>query len=122
MRHHIIIAMGTNVGIESLKRGQQLLLSYFPDIHFTEIMPTAPLGSKFRGTHFYNALAACTTTHNPERIISILKNMEKRNGDSNELRDGGKVVLDIDLLKYDDKKFHEKDWDREYIKILATCL
>lgn len=27
----------------------------------------------------------------------------------------GKIAMDIDLLKYDNQRFHESDWTRDYI-------
>ena len=44
--------------------------------------------------------------------------MEQTCGNTDRLREQGIVVLDIDILKYGDKKMHIDDWQRPYIQQL----
>ena len=44
--------------------------------------------------------------------------METQCGNTEFLRNEGKIAMDIDLLKYDDQRFHENDWSRDYVKKL----
>ena len=44
--------------------------------------------------------------------------METQCGNTEFLRKEGKISMDIDLLKYNDQRFHESDWSRDYVKKL----
>ena len=39
-----------------------------------------------------------------------------------KLRRHGIVPIDLDLLLYDDERFHLQDWERSYIKDLLKLL
>lgn len=120
MNHRILIALGTNVGIDNIAKAKKALKETFADVSFSQTLPTAALGSKFQGTQFHNALASGFTTLEADEVVGRLKNIERATGDTRELRQDGKVVLDLDLLKYDDTRFHQADWDREYVRELIA--
>lgn len=124
MKHQVIIALGTNVEKAKILQAITTLQTLISDIKVSEIIPTLPLGSKFQHTQFYNALALGTTTKAADEMTMCLKDIERACGDTSSLRQSGHVVLDLDLMKYDNKKFHTSDWDREYIKELMrkTCI
>lgn len=120
MRHRIIIAFGTNAGIDRICEAKTLLRKNFTEISFSRVMQTEPIGKQFHGTTFYNAIACCSThIGKADDIVNILKALEKESGDREELRKAGKVVLDLDLLKYDNDVYHKDDWSRGYIKELT---
>lgn len=120
--HYITIALGTNVNIEEMLKAQEMLKASFPDIMFSRIMPTEPLGERFQGRAFYNAVASFTTDEKLADISLLLKQAETSCGNTRELRAMGTVVIDIDLLLYDSTRLHPTDWERQYIKILTTEL
>lgn len=120
MIHNIIIAFGTNAGINRIREAKALLRKNFTVISFSRVMQTEPIGKQFQGTIFYNAIACCSThIAKADNIVNILKALEKESGDREELRKAGKVVLDLDLLKYDNVVYHKDDWNRGYIKELT---
>ena len=90
-----------------------LLCEYMEDIRFTEAMSTKAIG--IRGKNFLNALAKGTTTDSHEAVNSKLKDIEKTCGNTDEKRQKGLIEMDLDILEYGGKRYHEKDWQREYI-------
>lgn len=120
MKHCVILALGTNSGKENIQKAQKVLRGAFQNLEFTSIVPTQPIGNIFQHTMFYNTLANGTTSKNVAEVVHMLKLIEKECGDSRELRRNGTVILDVDLLKFDEQIFHESDWDRAYIKELMS--
>ena len=47
-----------------------------------------------------------------------LKEMEKEMGRTPEEREQGIVRIDLDLLLFDQQRYHERDWERDYIRRL----
>lgn len=67
---------------------------------------------------YLNFLACYFTEDESEQIVAKTKQMETQCGNTKLLRKEGKIAMDIDLLKYDDQRFHESDWSRDYVKKL----
>lgn len=120
MKHHVIIALGTNVNEWKINEAQKIIKSISDDFSFSQTIQTEPIGKCFQNTMFYNALAVGTVGEiQPSELVCILKKMEHACGDNVQLRKKGTVVIDLDLLKYDSLIFHEADWNRPYIKKLV---
>jgi len=79
------------------------------------------MGKHF-GRFYINQLVSAETTLSSEDLTSRLKDTEKCLGRTPELRRHGIVPIDLDLLLYDDKRFHLQDWERSYIKDLLQLL
>ena len=110
----LLIAIGTNQHCsKNMKQAKMLLCEYMEDICFTEAMSTKAIG--IRGKKFLNALAKGTTTDSHEAVNSKLKDIEKTCGNTDEKRQKGLIEMDLDILEYGGKRYHEKDWQREYI-------
>lgn len=122
MSHKIILALGTNANPDYIKKGISALRSVFNIISVSETIETEALGDKFHDSIFFNALAVAYTDKTHIETNECLKRIEKECGNSRILREKGKVVLDIDLLKHDEQRFHEIDWERTYIKNLLITL
>ena len=117
----LIIALGTNTNrAENLARCKAELLALFPDISFTQAIETEPIG--LNCPNFLNALAWTHTEKTYDLVRNSLKSIERKCGDSREKRADGRVELDLDILKYGGKRFHQKDWERPYIKQLMETL
>ena len=56
----------------------------------------------------------------PNLLSEVLKETEKRQGRTHN--EDGIVTLDLDLLQYDDERFHHRDWERPYVKNLINEL
>ena len=50
----------------------------------------------------------------------VLKETERRLGRTHN--EDGIVAIDLDLLQYDDQKYHLRDWNRDYVKNLLNEL
>ncbi len=69
------------------------------------------------GPMYLNRLAMGTTTLTPDRLNSVLKDLEAKTG-----RNGHHVTIDLDLMLYDRQRYHERDWPRGYIQRLLPYL
>ena len=70
---------------------------------------------KGRGVMYLNQLVAGTTLLTAEELEMTLKAIEKEGH-----RSRGHVTIDLDLMLYNDARYHEKDWPRPYIQLLIN--
>lgn len=117
--HDILIAIGTNVIADRIRFVEVHLEQCFENVRFTHIIPTEPIGERFKGKQFFNAVMAGKTNLAMSEVEEQLKRIEQLAGNTLDKRNMGVVEADIDLLMYDDVKLHEKDWQRSYIKELV---
>lgn len=74
------------------------------------------------GVFYSNMLATFSTELDETTLITLLKKFELELDDTPELRKSGTVMMDIDLLQYDEERRHTDDWQRAYIKQLMEEL
>ena len=117
--HDILIAIGTNVIADRIRFVEVHREQCFENVRFTHIIPTEPIGERFKGKQFFNAVMAGKTNLAMSEVEEQLKLIEQLAGNTQDKRNMGVVEADIDLLMYDDVKLHEKDWQRSYIKELV---
>lgn len=117
--HNILIALGTNVIADRIRFVETCLEQSFEEVRFTQTIPTEPIGERFKGKQFFNAVMAGKTSMARNEVVEQLKRIEQLAGNTLDKRNMGVVEADIDLLMYDDVKLHEKDWQRSYIKELV---
>ena len=117
--HDILIAIGTNVIADRIRFVEVHLEQCFENVRFTHTIPTEPIGERFKGKQFFNAVMAGNTNMAKSEVEEQLKRIEQLAGNTQDKRNMGVVEADIDLLMYDDVKLHEKDWQRSYIKDLV---
>lgn len=118
--HHIIISLASNYNQEAnLEAARTILTQLLSEVHFTSAIYTEPINS-LRSEPYLNQLCQGTTALGPNLLSEVLKETEKRQGRTHN--EDGIVTLDLDLLQYDDERFHLKDWDRPYIKNLINEL
>ena len=117
--HDILIAIGTNVIADRIRFVEVHLEQCFENVRFTHIIPTEPIGERFKGKQFFNAVMAGNTNLAMSEVEEQLKRIEQLAGNTQDERNMGVVEADIDLLMYDEVKLHEKDWQRSYIKELV---
>lgn len=99
-----------------------MLQTYFPDITFTGVIVSEAYGQPSAAAPYANMMASCTTIMPQNALIHLLKTIESEAGNTRELRSNGIVMMDIDLMKYDDMQCHTNDWERPYIKRLYSML
>lgn len=120
--HDILIALGTNVIADKIRFVELCLEQSFESVRFTQIIPTEPIGERFKGKQFFNAVMVGTTHMAKSEVEEQLKRIEQLAGNTQDKRNMGVVEVDIDLLMFDDEKLHEKDWQRPYIKQLVGMI
>ena len=65
---------------------------------------------------YFNQLCQGTTALGEGLLCEVLKDMEKRLGRTRN--EDGIVAIDLDLLAYDGRRYHLRDWERNYVKDL----
>ena len=62
---------------------------------------------------YMNRLVRGTTSLHYDELQQLLKSIEASTG-----RSPHSVTIDLDLMQYDQQRYHEKDWPRPYIQQL----
>lgn len=110
----LIIALGSNKDAKkNMDKARGLLQHLFKGVVFTSCIWTDPIN--IESDKFLNCLAYAETTHQVKQLEMALKQIERRCGDGKSLRRTNIIKMDIDILQFDDVKYHEKDWTRPYI-------
>jgi 7,8-dihydro-6-hydroxymethylpterin-pyrophosphokinase len=149
--HHIIISLASNFNQEAnLEAARAQLTQLLTEAHFTSAIWTKPFGVIDHGpltidhsleatpfesklssldqcsmvngqcSMYLNQLCKGTTAFGFNLLNEVLKETEKRQGRTHN--EDGIVTLDLDILQYDDEKFHLRDWTRNYVKNLINEL
>ncbi|WP_018692741.1 2-amino-4-hydroxy-6-hydroxymethyldihydropteridine diphosphokinase [Algicola sagamiensis] len=97
----IFISIGTNIDREHyLNQAFHGLNQAFQGLKFSQVYESEAVG--FEGENFYNLVVEAQSDASVEQVVSILKQIEDKNG---RVRGGEKFsarTLDLDLLLYDD--------------------
>ena len=116
--HKTILGIGTNTDARfNMKQATDYLRYYFPNIKFTSTMETKPYGEKFT-TPFVNALAYFKTDLSKPEILQQLKTIEKTMGRLPSHKEEGIIIIDIDLMQWNNEILKPKDFERHYIQPL----
>ena len=108
MTHRVLIALGSNYQQAAhLQWAVQRLSQFVTDLH----LRTPDV--KGSGLMYMNQLALGTTTLSAVDLEQALKASETATG-----RNHQQVTIDLDLMLYDDERFHLRDWPRPYIQQL----
>lgn len=112
MKHQVIIALGSNyLPSVYIQWASERLATLLNDCRLSRKLWTTDI--KGSGKMYQNRLAYGTTELSVEELQAILKQLEIATGRTKE-----KVTIDLDLMQYDKERYHEKDWQRPYIKVL----
>ena len=112
MKHQVIVSFGsTHLPAAYIQWASTRLTYLLDDVRLSHSVWTLD----YLGTgHWYlNRLAYATTTLSADQLLAKLKAAEAETGRTPE-----NVTIDLDLMQYDDQRYHEKDWDRAYIQEL----
>ncbi len=116
----ILLSIGSNTFAKTnIDKAKRMLSNIFQDIQFSEPIFSEPEDDKYKYL-FRNILASCQTEMTPEEVIEKIKLTERAVGRSPKDKYLGKVVIDIDLLKYNEEILRPQDYEREYIQQLLT--
>ena len=117
----IIIALGTNKAQEAnMSAARELVAQLLPGLTFTRDLWTAPVG--IESDLFLNCLASGTTSLSYAEARSALKLIESQLGAEPSSKAAGIVAIDLDILLFNGRRYHQKDWNRTYIKQLLSEL
>ena len=122
----LLFATGTNsyLSDDRIILMKSRIFGLFKDnIRFTTLTKTDPIGME--SPEFTNCVGIAYTTLPLAIIKDEFKGIEQECGDTAEKRLENIVEMDIDILEYDGKRYHEKDWNRDYIINMlneAECL
>ena len=103
-----------------MRHAQQLLRTEYASIAFTPSIWTEPVGVV--SPPYLNCLATMTIEDNLSSLHDKTKAIERLMHSSREERKGNIVRIDIDILSFDRKHYHEDDWSRDYVKQLIEDL
>ncbi len=117
----ISIGANANRAIQMM-RARNLLTKELEGIRFTRMLTMPAYDKPKEGVFYSNMLATFNTELDETTLITLLKKFELELDDTPELRKSGTVMMDIDLLQYDEERRHTDDWQRAYIKQLMEEL
>ena len=114
--HEVIISLASNEHQEeNMAKAREQLTQFLTSVHFTSAIFTEPVGS-LRSEPYLNQLCQGTTALGEGLLCEVLKETEKRLGRTRN--EDGIVSIDLDLLQYDNRRHHLRDWGRSYVKAL----
>lgn len=96
-----------------------MLLRSFPGIVFTPAIMSEPYNELYTFP-FRNILAAFESELPPEEIIGKVKQVESGVGRTPHDKKIGRVLIDIDLIKYGDEILRPEDYERSYVQELLN--
>lgn len=116
MTHQTLISLASNYDQEeNLHQAHLCLAQILSDCHYTEAIWTEPFSSPTKTPLYLNQLVSAATQLPVEQLEAALKDIERRMGRTADERQKGIVRIDLDLLQFDDCRYHLRDWDRPYI-------
>ena len=118
--NYIIISIGSNYNQkENISFAKKKLAGMLGEqTCFTRDMWTEPVG--IQSEKFINCICISTTRHTLLQLTKAFKQLEKKCERSKKNDLISKIPLDIDILLYGNQRYHEKDWERQYIQELLN--
>ena len=118
--HDVILCLASNCQQKQyLEAARKLLCGVLADLRYTSEHWTDPVNAK-TPEKYLNQLATGTTSLDADTLNVHLKEIEQQLDRKHDK--SGVVTIDIDLLKYDDTRYHLRDWERDYVKDLLVEL
>ena len=109
MKHRVIIALGSNCRQAAhIHWASERLTFLLDDCRLSRMLWTADI--KGSGRWYINRLATGYTELSTDQLRQLLKQIEAETGRTPE-----QVTIDLDLMQYDEQRYHEKDWQRPYV-------
>ena len=119
--HSVILCLGSNADQEAnIQQAQQLLRNEYASIDFTPSIWTEPVG--VISPPYLTCLATMSIKDSLSCLHDKTKAIERLMHSSREERKDNIVRIDIDILSFDHKHYHEDDWSRDYVKRLIQDL
>ncbi|HHU26726.1 MAG TPA: 2-amino-4-hydroxy-6-hydroxymethyldihydropteridine diphosphokinase [Bacteroidales bacterium] len=117
-----LLTIGSNTFAKTnIDKAKRMLTFLFPNIIFSDPILSEPDDDRYSYL-FRNILAVVDTDMPPEEIINKIKQTERAVGRTPRDKYVGKMVIDIDLVKYGDAILRPKDYEREYVQHLLGTM
>ena len=118
--HAVLLCIGSNTYAKrNIVKAKQKLDVVFPNIKYTPVCESNPYGLKYK-RYFLNLLASFSTEKNPNEICLKMKQIESEMGRKTDDKSKGRVIIDIDLVRYDNEVLKPKDFERSYVQDLLV--
>ncbi|MDR0422732.1 MAG: 2-amino-4-hydroxy-6-hydroxymethyldihydropteridine diphosphokinase [Proteiniphilum sp.] len=118
----IILSIGSNTFARTnIDKAKRMLAFLFPCIVFSEAVLTEPEDSKIAFL-YRNVLAKAETEMSQNEVLEKIKQTEHAVGRSPRDKFLGRVIIDIDLIKYRDRILRPEDFRKDYIQKLLISL
>jgi len=118
----ILLSIGSNTFAKTnIDKAKRMLAFLFPDIVFSEPILTEPEDDKYAYL-FRNVLAKADTEMSPEEVIDKIKQTERAVGRTPRDKYLGRMIIDIDLIQYDNRILRPQDYERDYVQQLLPTL
>lgn len=113
--HECLVCLGSNFESEiHMKNAQKTLTRLFPGIIFGKSILTEAEGDVPQPAYM-NQAARFQTELDPDAVNCLLKELERKNGRTSYSKSEGRVPLDVDLLKYDNRVLKPLDMAKSYV-------
>lgn len=116
--HTCYLTLGSNWDAAShMRMARQLLEQHaqvFNHLQFSPLMQTQAVGQVYTGTQFLNQVVRFTTSLSVAEVTERLKAAERLMGRQASDKQQGRVIIDIDLIVYDNQILKPADYARTY--------
>lgn len=117
VRNRILLSLGSNWQAEQhMQLAMQLLQARFHTLRFSEAIWMEALNYPQSVGPFLNRVAEGWVCERPEEIQACLKSIECQLGRRSEQKAAGVVVIDLDLLQWNDRILKPADLQRPYVR------
>ena len=114
MKHRVIIALGSCCRqVAHIRWASERLTYLLDECRLSRMLWTADI--KGSGRWYMNRLTTGHTELSVDDLQQLLKKTEAETGRTQEM-----VTIDLDLLLYDEQRYHEKDWHRPYVSTIIN--
>ena len=109
---NVLIALGSNYHQSAhILWASQRLAALLADVTLSPVLWTPDIHG--RGLWYMNRLLRARTMLSPTQLTALLKQIEQETQRTKQ-----HMTIDLDLMQYDDQRFHLDDWQRPYIQNL----
>ena len=122
--HRVLISLASNHQQEiHLSEARRALAEVILSAVYTDAIWTKPEGKhKAQSPDYLNQLVSAETALTADELNHRLKELELALGRTAEMRSQGLVPIDLDLLQWDDDRYHQRDWTRSYVTRLLPSV
>ena len=114
--HHTLIALGSNyLPAPHIQWACERIATFLHDVTMSRRLWTKD--TKGTGIWYQNCLITGYTDITADELQTLLKEIETETGRTKLC-----ITLDLDLMLYDDKRYHLRDWERPYFTTLFAEL